>query len=193
MEWMILILLIAFLGWVYGKINANKIDRKNIAEKKTNRNINYIEVVESSNLSERICGYLKKDNIRHWLSEDRKLIRIGFDVDKEGCFDIFINIHDNHLSFVCEVMADIQDEVVAKSIEISSRINQYYNFGQLNFFFESRVIAFKIVYPLFQNELNESKFEMYFSGALDGARVCRPIVKRVVEEGEEPIIAAMSF
>ena len=193
MELIAFLLFIGFVSWSIKKMSENK-SNENHKEKSA-------EVVNSSlsidtrsiNLIDNISGYFQKNNIRYWLSEDRKSFRTGFDLDSEGCYDMFINIYDNHLSFACEVMTHIEDDTVAKTLEITSRINQYYNFGQLNFFFESRVIAFKVVYPLYQNELNEDKFRMYFNGALDGARNCRPVIKKVLEEGEEPVIAVMNI
>jgi hypothetical protein len=193
MELIALLLFIAFIIW-----SINKMDNKKSNEEKLEKNLvvakpNLSVIVDNSNLAEIISSYLQKINIRYWISEDQKSFRSGFDLGNEGRFDMFINIHDNHLSFVCEVMTHIGDEAVSKTTEITSRINQYYNFGQLNFFFESRVIAFKIVYPLYHNELDESKFRMYFDGALDGARNCRPVINKVLVEGEEPAIAVMNI
>jgi hypothetical protein len=34
---------------------------------------------------------------------------------------------------------------------------------------------------------------MYFDGTLDGARNCRPVINKVLVEGEEPAIAVMSI
>lgn len=191
-----LIALLLFIGLVISSIN--KMDKKSSTIKKLPKTSeaekrNLPTVIEDRSLAEIIAGYFQKNNIRYWLSEDQKSFRTGFDLNNEGCFDMFINIHDNHLSFECEVMTHIEDGAVARTLEITSRINQYYNFGQLNLFFESRVIVFKIVYPLYHNELDESKFRMYFDGALDGTRNCRPVINKVLVEGEEPAIAVMNI
>ena len=191
-----LIALLLFIGLVISSIN--KMNKKSSTIKKLPKTSeaekqNLPTVIVDRSLAEIIAGYFQKNNIRYWLSEDQKSFRTGFDLNNEGCFDMFINIHDNHLSFECEVMTHIEDGAVARTLEITSRINQYYNFGQLNFFFESRVIVFKIVYPLYHNELDESKFRMYFDGALDGARNCRPVINKVLVEGEEPAIAVMNI
>lgn len=193
MELIAFLLFIAFINWTINKMDNNKSTIEKIVKTSEAEKPNLSTILENSNLAEKISGYFKKNNIRYWLSEDQKSFRTGFDLDNEGCFDMFINIHDNHLSFVCEAMTQIEDDDVAKTLEIISRINQYYNFGQLNFFFESRVIGFKIVYPLYQNFLNENKFSMYLDGALDGARNCRPVIKKVLVEGEEPVIAVMNI
>jgi len=191
-----LIALLLFIGLVISSIN--KMDKNSSTIKKSPKTSevekeNLPKPIDERNLAERIAGYFQNNNIRYWISEDQKSFRSGFDLGNEGCFDMFINIHDNHLSFACEVMTHIEDDAVVRALEITSRINQYYNFGQLNFFFESRVIAFKIVYPLYHNELDESKFRMYFDGALDGARNCRPVINKVLVEGEEPAIAVMNI
>ena len=191
-----LIALLLFIGLVISSIN--KMNKKSSTIKKLPKTSeaekqNLPTVIVDRSLAEIIAGYFQKNNIRYWLSEDQKSFRTGFDLNNEGCFDMFINIHDNHLSFECEVMTQIEDDAVARTLEITSRINQYYNFGQLNFFFESRVIVFKIVYPLYHNELDECKFRMYFDGALDGARNCRPVINKVLVEGEEPAIAVMNI
>ena len=191
MELIALLLFIAFI-WTINKMDAKKTSNEKLEKSLFIVNPNLSVIVDNNNLTEKISGYLQ-NNIRYWLSEDQKSFRTGFDLDSEGCFDMFVNIHDNHLSFACEVMTQIGDDDVAKTIEITSRINQYYNFGQLNFFFENRVIVFKIVYPLYHNELDENKFRMYFDGALDGARNCRPIINKVLVEGEEPAIAVMNI
>jgi len=193
MELIALLLFIAFIIWTINKRDAKKSKNEKLEKTPEVANTNLSVIVDNNNLVEKISDYLQKHNIRYWLSEDQKSFRTGFDLDSEGCFDMFVNIHDNHLSFACEVMIQIGDDDVAKTIEITSRINQYYNFGQLNFFFENRVIVFKIVYALYHNELDESKFRMYFDGALDGARNCRPVINKVLVEGEEPAIAVMSI
>ena len=193
MELIALLLFIAFIVWTINKMDAKKTSNEKLEKSPFIVTPNLSVITDNSNLVEKISGYFQKHNIRYWLSEDQKSFRTGFDLDSEGCFDMFVNIHDNHLSFACEVMTQIGDDDVAKTIEITSRINQYYNFGQLNFFFENRVIVFKIVYPLYHNELDESKFRMYFDGALDGARNCRPVINKVLVEGEEPAIAVTSI
>jgi hypothetical protein len=193
MELIALLLFIAFIVCTINKMDAKKTSNEKLEKSPFIVTPNLSVITDNSNLVEKISGYFQKHNIRYWLSEDQKSFRTGFDLDSEGCFDMFVNIHDNHLSFACEVMTQIGDDDVAKTIEITSRINQYYNFGQLNFFFENRVIVFKIVYPLYHNELDESKFRMYFDGALDGARNCRPVINKVLVEGEEPAIAVTSI
>jgi hypothetical protein len=193
MELIALLLFIGIFNWSVNKMDKKPSNSKNIGESNESENPSLPLDIKDENLAVRIAGYFQKNNIRYWLSEDQKSFRIGFDLDNEGCFDMFINIHDYHLAFACEVMNEIEDEAVAKTLEITSRINQFYNFGQLNFFFESRLLFFKIVFPLYQNDLNESKFRMYFDAAMDGARNCRPVIKKVVIEGEEPAIAVMSI
>ena len=193
MELLIFLLFIAFVVWTINKMDKNKSTTKNNPETTNPKKLVLPIISESRNPDQIIKDYFNKNNIRYWLSEDKKSFRTGFDLDNEGSFEIFINIHNTHISFVCDIVNHIENYEIEKTLEIISRINQYYNFGQINFFFESRIVAFKLGYPFYENILNEDKFGMYFNGVLDGARNCRPIIKKVLVEGEEPAIAVMNI
>jgi hypothetical protein len=156
-------------------------------------NMNAAKIKTPQNMINLIADYFKKNNIKYWLSEDQKTFRVGFDLENEGKYEVFINIHENYLIFNCEVLDEITDDAVTNTIDIITRINQFYNLGFLNFYFESRIVAFKNVYVLFENELTENKFQLYFDSTIDGARSCRPLVTKVAIDGEEPIIAMMNI
>jgi hypothetical protein len=176
----------------------NKIDKQVVKQKildkvKEKKKMNTPNFIAPQNLITLISEYFNKNNIRYWLSEDHKNFRVGYDFTGEGKFEIFINVEEHYLLFNCAVLEDVKDEAVANTLDIIARINQFYNLGFLNFYFESRVVGFKISYLLFENELTENKFKTYFECTIDGARSCRPLITKVAVEGEEPIIAMMSM
>lgn len=176
----------------------NSVDKKVDMQKKTDK-LNEKHKKMKSDLIEKqtpvsiISNFFHNNNIRYWLSEDNKTFRVGFEMENEGVFDIYINIDNHYIIFNCAVLEDIKDEAVANTLDIVARINQFYNLGLLNFYFENRFIAFKNVLLLFENELTENKFKLYFDSTIDGARSCRPVVSKVVLDGEEPVIAMMSI
>ena len=188
-----LILLMLFVNWSLNKIDKQIFKQKISDKSKKKEKMKTPNFIAPQNLISLISGYFNKNNIRYWLSEDHKTIRVGFDLEKEGTFDIYIKINDNYINFNCAVLEDIKDEAVANTLDILARINQFYNLGFLNFYFENRLVAFKISYLLFENELTENKFKLYFDSTIDGARSCRPLISRVAIDGEEPIIAMMSI
>lgn len=188
-----LILLMLVVNWSMNKIDKQVVKQKIIDKVKEKKKMNTHNFIAPTNIVALISAYFNKNNIRFWLSEDQKTFRVGYDLTDEGKFEIFINVEDHYLLFNCAVLEDIKDEAVANTLDIIARINQFYNLGFLNFYFESRVVGFKISYLLFENELTENKFKTYFECTIDGARSCRPLITKVAVEGEEPIIAMMSM
>ncbi len=188
-----LILLMLVVNWSMNKIDKQVVKQKIIDKVKEKKKMNTHNFIAPTNIVALISAYFNKNNIRFWLSEDQKTFRVGYDLTYEGKFEIFINVEDHYLLFNCAVLEDIKDEAVANTLDIIARINQFYNLGFLNFYFESRVVGFKISYLLFENELTENKFKTYFECTIDGARSCRPLITKVAVEGEEPIIAMMSM
>ena len=190
-----LILLVVVVIWSIKKIDSNTIrkntiDQNNKTDKEKMSTPNF---TTAKNVTSQISEYLKKNNIRFWLSEDSKTFRVGFDLEHDGKYEMFIYLSDGYITFTCGVIEDVNDEAVSKTAEIVTRINQFYNFGHLNFYYESRVVAFKNVYIFYENELTENKFRMYFDLTLDGAKDCRSLVSKVVNDGEEPVIAMMNL
>jgi hypothetical protein len=175
------------------KIDKQLVKQKNLDKVKEKKKMNTPNFIAPQNLIALISEYFNKNNIRYWLSEDHKTFRVGYDLTDEGKFEIFINVEEHYLLFNCAVLEDVKDEAVANTLDIIARINQFYNLGFLNFYFESRVVGFKISYLLFENELTENKFKTYFECTIDGARSCRPLITKVAVEGEEPIIAMMNM
>ena len=188
-----LILLMLVVNWSMNKIEKQVVKQKNSDKEKEKKKMNTPNFIAPQNLITLISEYFNKNNIRYWLSEDHKTFRVGYDLTGEGKFEIFINVEEHYLLFNCAVLEDVKDEAVANTLDIIARINQFYNLGFLNFYFESRVVGFKISYLLFENELTENKFKTYFECTIDGARSCRPLITKVAVEGEEPIIAMMSM
>ena len=188
-----LVLLMLVVNWSMNKIDKQVVKQKIIDKVKEKKKMNTHNFIAPTNIVALISAYFNKNNIRFWLSEDQKTFRVGYDLTDEGKFEIFINVEDHYLLFNCAVLEDIKDEAVANTLDIIARINQFYNLGFLNFYFESRVVGFKISYLLFENELTENKFKTYFECTIDGARSCRPLITKVAVEGEEPIIAMMSM
>ena len=188
-----LVLLMLVVNWSMNKIDKQVVKQKIIDKVKEKKKMNTHNFIAPTNIVALISAYFNKNNIRFWLSEDQKTFRVGYDLTYEGKFEIFINVEDHYLLFNCAVLEDIKDEAVANTLDIIARINQFYNLGFLNFYFESRVVGFKISYLLFENELTENKFKTYFECTIDGARSCRPLITKVAVEGEEPIIAMMSM
>ncbi len=188
-----LVLLMLIVNWSMNKIDKQVVKQKILDKEKEKKKMNTHNFIAPTNIVALISAYFNKNNIRFWLSEDQKTFRVGYDLTDEGKFEIFINVEDHYLLFNCAVLEDIKDEAVANTLDIIARINQFYNLGFLNFYFESRVVGFKISYLLFENELTENKFKTYFECTIDGARSCRPLITKVAVEGEEPIIAMMSM
>ena len=188
-----LVLLMLIVNWSMNKIDKQVVKQKILDKEKEKKKMNTHNFIAPTNIVALISAYFNKNNIRFWLSEDQKTFRVGYDLTDEGKFEIFINVEDHYLLFNCAVLEDIKDEAVANTLDIIARINQFYNLGFLNFYFESRVVGFKISYLLFENELTENKFKTYFECTIDGARSCRPLIKKVAVDGEEPIIAMMSM
>lgn len=188
-----LVLLMLVVNWSMNKIDKQVVKQKILDKVKEKKKMNTHNFIAPTNIVALISAYFNKNNIRFWLSEDQKTFRVGYDLTGEGKFEIFINVEDHYLLFNCAVLEDIKDEAVANTLDIIARINQFYNLGFLNFYFESRVVGFKISYLLFENELTENKFKTYFECTIDGARSCRPLITKVAVEGEEPIIAMMSM
>ena len=188
-----LVLLMLVVNWSMNKIDKQVVKQKIFDKVKEKKKMNTHNFIAPTNIVALISAYFNKNNIRFWLSEDQKTFRVGYDLTGEGKFEIFINVEDHYLLFNCAVLEDIKDEAVANTLDIIARINQFYNLGFLNFYFESRVVGFKISYLLFENELTENKFKTYFECTIDGARSCRPLITKVAVEGEEPIIAMMSM
>ena len=189
----LMILLMLLVIWCLKKINKKVADQKNTDKLNTASDMNVSSINSPQNVVSLISEYFNKNNIRYWLSEDRKSFRVGFELESEGKFDVYINVDSNYILFNCAILEDIKDEAVANTLDIVARINQFYNLGCINFYFESRVVSFKNVYLLFENELTENKFKLYFDTTIDGARSCRPLISRVAIDGEEPIIAMMSI
>lgn len=190
-----LILLVVVVIWSIKKIDSNTIrkntiDQNNKTDKEKMSTPNF---TTAKNVTSQISEYLKKNNIRFWLSEDSKTFRVGFDLEHHGKYEMFINLFNDYIAFTCGVIEDVSDEAVSKTAEIVTRINQFYNFGHLEFYYESRVVAFKNEYILFENELTENKFRMYFDLTLEGSKDCRSLVSKVVNDGEEPVIAMMNL
>jgi len=188
-----LILLMLVVNWSMNSIDKQVVKQKITDKKMENKKMNTPNFIAPQNLITLISEYFNKNNIRYWLSEDHKTFRVGYDLTGEGKFEIFINVEEHYLLFNCAVLEDVKDEAVANTLDIIARVNQFYNLGFLNFYFESRVVGFKISYLLFENELTENKFKTYFECTIDGARSCRPLITKVAVEGEEPIIAMMSM
>ena len=188
-----LILLMLVVNWSMNSIDKQVVKQKITDKKMENKKMNTPNFIAPQNLITLISEYFNKNNIRYWLSEDHKTFRVGYDLADEGKFEIFINVEEHYLLFNCAVLEDVKDEAVANTLDIIARVNQFYNLGFLNFYFESRVVGFKISYLLFENELTENKFKTYFECTIDGARSCRPLITKVAVEGEEPIIAMMSM
>lgn len=188
-----LVLLIIVVTWIMRSVDKQVAKQKDADKLKIVANMNAAKIKTPQNMINLIADYFKKNNIKYWLSEDQKTFRVGFDLDNEGKYEVFINVNENYLIFNCGVLDEITDEAVINTIDIITRINQFYNLGFLNFYFESRVVAFKNVYVLFENELTENKFQLYFDSTIDGARSCRPLVTKVAIDGEEPIIAMMNI
>ena len=188
-----LVLLIIVVTWIMRSVDKQVAKQKDADKLKIVANMNAPKIKTPQNMINLIADYFKKNNIKYWLSEDQKTFRVGFDLDNEGKYEVFINVNENYLIFNCGVLDEITDEAVINTIDIITRINQFYNLGFLNFYFESRVVAFKNVYVLFENELTENKFQLYFDSTIDGARSCRPLVTKVAIDGEEPIIAMMNI
>jgi len=188
-----LVLLIIVVAWSMRSVDKQVAKQKDADKLKLVANMNAAKIKTPQNMINLIADYFKKNNIKYWLSEDQKTFRVGFDLENEGKYEVFINIHEHYLIFNCEVLDEITDDAVTNTIDIITRINQFYNLGFLNFYFESRIVAFKNVYVLFENELTENKFQLYFDSTIDGARSCRPLVTKVAIDGEEPIIAMMNI
>ena len=188
-----LVLLMLVVNWSMNRIDKQVVKQKITDKIKEKKKMNSPNFVAPQNVITLITEYFNKNNIRYWLSEDHKTFRVGYDLTGEGKFEIFINVEEHYLLFNCAVLEDIKDEAVANTLDIIARINQFYNLGFLNFYFESRVVSFKISYLLFENGLTENKFKTYFECTIDGARSCRPLITKVSVEGEEPIIAMMSM
>lgn len=190
---LILVLLIIVVTWSMRSVDKQVAKQKDADKLKLFANMNAAKIKTSQNLVNLIANYFKKNNIKYWLSEDQKTFRVGFDLENEGKYEVFIYVNEHYLIFNCGVLDEITDEAVINTIDIITRINQFYNLGYLNFYFENRVVSFKNVFVLFENELTENKFQLYFDSTIDGARSCRPLVTKVAIEGEEPIIAMMNI
>ena len=181
------------VNWSMNSIDKQVVKQKITDKTKENKKMNTPNFIAPQNLISLISEYFNKNNIRYWLSEDHKTFRVGYDLTGEGKFEIFINVEEHYLLFNCAVLEDVKDEAVTNTLDIIARINQFYNLGFLNFYFESRVVGFKISYLLFENEMTENKFKTYFECTIDGARSCRPLITKVAVDGEEPIIAMMNM
>jgi hypothetical protein len=146
-------------------------------------------------LFQKISEYLKNDDIKFWVLEDNSVIRVGFELENKDCYELFIKIPEkqHYIEFKGIVHIDVPDESVLRTTEMIARINQYYSFGHLIFYFETREVVFENVMILFENELTIHKFKLFFDHTYNGAKYCRPLMQKVVLDGEEPVLAMMNW
>jgi hypothetical protein len=186
--------LIVFVNWSLNRIEKQTSRQKeidNLNQQKKNKEMNNSS--KKDLLIDKITAILKNRKLTYWVAQDEKSIKVSFSLNEGQVFDIFIYLSENFIEFSCPILLDVSDESVSSTAEIVTRLNQYYNFGNLRFYYESRAIVFQTIFILFENEITENKFMMYFDFTLEGARDCRPLVSKVVIDKEEPVIAMMGL
>lgn len=191
-----LLSLIVFVNWRLNRIEKQTTKQKEI-DKLVLQNKNNDEKKNLLNkeiqMIDKITNILRNNGLKYWVSQDEKSIKVSFTLSEGQIFDMFIYLSDNFLEFNCPVLFDVSDYSVSSAAEIVTRLNQYYNFGNLKFYYESRTIVFQNIFVFYENEITENKFMMYFDFTLEGARDCRPLVSKVVIDKEEPVIAMMGL
>ena len=194
---LIIMLFVVIVNWSIDKIDDStekineEIFQKNILPE-TNEPLHPLTTLT---LREQIAAHLKKGNVKFWFSDENPHFKIGYHFSPDDIYDLYFNVPKNekYIEFVCEVWTDIPDDAIDKICEIIARINQCYKFGYVNFFFESRLVTFNTTMILYENELTENKLELYIHDTVQGAQNCRPIIKMVLYEGVEPVIAMMNI
>jgi hypothetical protein len=162
---------------------------------KTKKSTNQMLARSAKALIEQISDYLKIDNLKHWVLEDDTVIRLGIELEDKECYELFIMVPEkqHYIEFKCVVQIDVPDESVLKTAEMIARINQFFSFGHLIFYFETREVVFENVMILYENELTANKFKLFFEHTFNGAKHCRPLIQKVVLEGEDPVLAMMNW
>ena len=189
--------LVAFyflVNWSLNRTEKQTTKQKEIdklIQKNNNKNIDVVK--EEELMIDKITSILRSKGLNYWVAQDEKSVKVSFTLSEGQTFDMFIYFSDNFLEFNCPVLFDVSDDSVSSAAEIVTRLNQYYNFGNLKFYYESRTIVFQNNFILYENEITENKFMMYFDFTLEGARDCRPLVSKVVIDKEEPVIAMMGL
>ena len=161
----------------------------------TKKATNQMLAQSAKTLIEQISDYLKNDNVKHWVLEDDTVIRLGIELEDKECYELFIKVPEkqHYIEFNCVVQIDVPDESVLATTEMIARINQYFSFGHLIFYFETREVVFENVMILYENELTANKFKLFFEHTFNGAKHCRPLIQKVVLEGEDPVLAMMNW
>lgn len=195
MELLVFLLsLILFVNWSLNRIEIQTTKQKEIDKlNQKNKNKTVGIAKQEEKMIEKITTILKSKRLNYWVAQDEKSIKVSFTLTEGQIFDMFIYLSDNFIEFNCPVLFDVSDDSVSSAAEIVTRLNQYYNFGNLKFFYESRTIVFRNNFILFENEITENKFMMYFDFSLEAAKDCRPLVSKVVIDKEEPVIAMMGL
>ena len=148
-----------------------------------------------NSLLEVVTGHLIRKNLRYWISDNNEFIRIPISDDYNENYDCYLKFFDDdrYLVFGCEVVTDIPDKAVQSTCEIITRINQYYHYGHLKFYIETRNICFTFEMINSEKELSFKNFEIWLDVVFNGAKTCRPVISKVEHENVEPFLAMMNL
>jgi hypothetical protein len=200
MEWILPILLICISLMIYfynfkkkNNLSSNDLNAPNQQEPQK-KEITHDDLKKE--LCHRITDYLNKNKILYTTADGGSTYRIIYENGENDEHQILIEIPNqkSYIKFSCLIFRNVPDDALSRSAEIVTRINNRYILGNLMLMYEERLIIFEANMILTDiHQLTEEFIELYLNESIKAGYWCKPLIKKVIIDHEEPIIALLEF
>lgn len=150
-------------------------------------------IIAGENPIQLINNFLKAKQLFFKVNESGNCFNIPFDLDNRETGEVYVYVDNKNdrINFKAVFRHNFPDEMVYRVAELSTRINEKLLFGKFNMLYDERMLVFDVDHFLFERELTGFILDFYFRICLFSMEEFKPLVSRVIDKGEEPILVVI--
>lgn len=170
-------------------------DGEVVSEKKETKELDAPQQWSSEQAREKLDAFFQSNEFQYTYRAEPNTFFLKFKsgIDEFSSFDLQISIRQYQLVFSIVCYEDVPTTKINQISELIARINCYVILGHFNLYYSERLITHQNY--LFFNDayLNGEVIDSYIQRSVKLFETFQPIILKVIEKDEEPILALLDF
>lgn len=149
----------------------------------------------SVQIREKIESFLVNRNLHYDFKPDKNAFYLKFknSTDEFSSIDLQITMWEHSLLFSIIYYEDVPTNKTTQISELIARVNCYILSGHFNFYYKERLIAHRNYLLLADVYFTDELLDSYVEKSIRLFEKFQPIILKVIENNEEPILALLDF
>ena len=149
--------------------------------------------IRNENPAHFISNFLKEKQLFFKTLNQGECFSIPFDLENRGSGEFIVAIENEYglIKFQAVLYRNLPDNAMYKISELSTRFNERLSYSKFNVLHDERILVYEMTHFLKLTELTNDILEFYVRNCIYALENYKPLVARVIEQGEEPILVVI--